>query len=79
VWSAIFSLLTLVFVGLTLCICLGLSTPRGKITTERLTMTHKVCEDTSMMRFIQKHGLLDGDFVLPIVALTLLLTMRGMI
>lgn len=44
-----------------------------------LTMTHKVCEDTSMMRFIQKHGLLDGDFVLPIVALTLLLTMRGMI
>ena len=44
-----------------------------------LTMTHKVCEDTSMMRFIEKHGLTDGDFLLPIVALTVLLMVRDMV
>ena len=44
-----------------------------------LTMTHKVCEDGPMMRFIEKHGLADGDFVLPIVALTILLVVRDMV
>ena len=32
-----------------------------------------------MMRFIAKHGLLDGDFVLPIVAITVLLMVRDMV
>ena len=44
-----------------------------------LTMTHKVCEDGPMMRFIEKHGLTDGDFLLPIVALTVLLMVRDMV
>ena len=44
-----------------------------------LTMTHSLCEDTSMMRFIDKHGLLDGDFLLPIVALTVLLMVKDMV
>ena len=42
-------------------------------------MTHIICEDGPMMRFIDKHGLADGDFLLPLVALTVLLMVKDMV
>lgn len=32
-----------------------------------------------MMRFIVKHGLLDEDFIVPLVAITVLLMVRDMV
>lgn len=32
-----------------------------------------------MMRFIEKHGLADGDFLLPIVSLSVLLMLKEFI
>lgn len=32
-----------------------------------------------MMRFIQEHGLLDGDFIVPMVSVFLLLTIAEVI
>lgn len=46
---------------------------------EGLTLGSLFSYNSCMMRFIQKHGLLDSDFIVPMVSVFLLLTIAEVI